>query len=180
MNKNSVWNYLYPDYEYDLIVLGVILGCTIAYLIISNCTANPSNNMEALTNEEIETIINENMVPVSNENTDNFITDSDFDTEVESDNSSWFNSDSDSDSDSVSEAANILVDRNIFFMPDVDLDVCSIEELKFFEFCSLYAREIEEHHITAEDIMEFLSWFPQEFLFTNWINDYFLAVILII
>jgi len=42
-------------------------------------------------------------------------------------------------------------------MPNVDLDVCPIEELKFFEFSSLYAREIMEHSISDEEIMEFIS-----------------------
>lgn len=175
MNKNLFLQYLNPDFDYEILILLIlILGGTAAYLIISNCTANPTNNTEALTNEEIETIINESMVTVSNANTDDIITDSDFDTEVESDNSSGF------DSDSSSEDEDVLDVRDLFFMPNVDLTVCSIEELKFFEFCSLYAREIEEHHITDEDIMDFLSWFPQEYLFTNWINAVFLSVILII
>jgi ribosomal protein S13 len=89
MNTNLLLNNLNYNYDYkNLIVLGLTLGCTISYLIITNCTANSSKNMEALTNEEIETIINEITVPVSNANIDAFITDSDFDTEVESDNTS--------------------------------------------------------------------------------------------
>jgi hypothetical protein len=42
-------------------------------------------------------------------------------------------------------------------MPNVDFDVCPIEELKFFEFSSLYQREIIEHFISDEEIMEFIS-----------------------
>jgi hypothetical protein len=42
-------------------------------------------------------------------------------------------------------------------MPDVDFNICPIEELKFFEFTSLYSREIIEHEISDAEIMEFLS-----------------------
>jgi hypothetical protein len=42
-------------------------------------------------------------------------------------------------------------------MPFVDFNVCSIQELKLFEFTSLYARELIEHSISEEEIMEFLS-----------------------
>jgi hypothetical protein len=155
MNKNL--NNLFLDNDYGiLIVLGLILGCSISYLIISNYTAIPSKNIEALTIEEIETIINENMEPISNANTDNFITDSESDTtELESEYQSTF--DSDSDSDSTSDNESILNDPNLFFMPNVDFDVCPIEELKFFEFSSLYAKEIAEHSISDEEIMEFIS-----------------------
>jgi hypothetical protein len=150
MNKDLLLNNLFPDYDYSiLIVLGLILGCSISYLILSNNT-NQLQNIEALTNEEIETIINENMVPISNANIEDF-TDSEFDTEVESDNQSTFDSDSTSDNES------ILNDPDLFFMPNVDFDVCPIEELKHFEFSSLYAKEIAEHSISDEDIMEFLS-----------------------
>jgi hypothetical protein len=109
--------------------------------------------MEAITNEEIDTIINENMVAVTNGNVEDFITDSDSETEVEFDTQSTF----DSDSDITSDTESILNDPDLFFMPNVDFDVCPIEELKFFEFNSLYAREIVEHAITDADIMEFIS-----------------------
>jgi len=65
-------------------------------------------------------------------------------------------------------------------MPNVDFNVCPIEELKFFEFNSLYAREIMEHSISDEEIMEFLSWYTEEELATNWINDEFLTIISIL
>jgi hypothetical protein len=46
-----------------------------------------------------------------------------------------------------------------------------------FEFTSLYSTEIQEHDISEEEIMEFLSWFTREELATNWINDVFLFII---
>jgi hypothetical protein len=159
------------DISYVLIGAGVILGCTLCYLIISKYANIPTKNMEAITNEEIDTIINENMVAVTNGNVEDFITDSDSETEVEFDSQSTF------DSDSTSDTESILNDPDLFFMPNVDFDVCPIEELKFFEFNSLYAREIVEHSITDADIMEFLSWFSKEDLATNWINDVFIYII---
>jgi hypothetical protein len=34
-----------------------------------------------------------------------------------------------------------------------------------------------EHSISNNDVMEFISWFSNEELATNWINDVFLYVI---
>jgi hypothetical protein len=86
MTNNFLLNNLNLDYDYQiLILLCLILGCSITYLLISKYTSIPSKNIEALTNEEIETIINEITVPVSNANIDNFITDSESDTEDNSD-----------------------------------------------------------------------------------------------
>jgi hypothetical protein len=176
MTNNFLLNNLNLDYDYQiLILLCLILGCSITYLLISKYTSIPSKNIEALTNEEIETIINEITVPVSNANIDNFITDSESDTEDNSDIQSWFNSDSDSDTDSAAES--ILNDPALFFMPNVDFDVCPIEELKFFEWKSIYAREIYEHSISDEEIMEFISFYSEEELTSNWINGVFVYLI---
>lgn len=139
------------DFYFILIGSGLILGCTLYYLIRSNNTTIPSKNIEAFTNEEIETILIENMEPISNANIDNFITDSDLETDIGSDYHSTF------DSDSTSDIESILNDPDLFFMPNVDFDVCPIEELKFFEFSSLYQKEIVEHSISDEEIMEFIS-----------------------
>jgi hypothetical protein len=138
---------------YFCIGSGFILSCTLYYLIRSNYIAIPTKNMEALTHEEIEAIMDENAVTVINSENIDAITDSDSDTDtyITSDYQSTFGS------DSTSETENILNDPDLFFMPNVDLDVCPIEELKFFEFNSLYAREIIEHSISDEEIMEFIS-----------------------
>ena len=157
------------DFYYILIGSGLILGCTLYYLIKSNYTAIPTKNMEPLTYEEIETIINENMEPFTDGDVEDFITDSDFESDVVSE--MHF------DSDSTSDIESVLNDPDIFFMPNVDFDVFPIEELKFFEFSSLYSREIIEHDISDEDIMEFISWFSKEDLATNWINDVFVTII---
>lgn len=158
--------------EYGIfIACGLVLGCTLYYIIRSNYTAIPTKNLEPLTHEEIETIITENMEPISNANIDQFITDSDFETDIATDSQSTFGSDSTSDME------NILDDPNMFFMPNVDFDVCPIEELKFFELSSLYHREIIEHSITDEELMDFITFFSKEDLCTNWINDVFLYVL---
>jgi hypothetical protein len=186
MNNNILNDYNLTDCGY-IIACGIILGFSLYYLIRSNNTAIPTtntaiptnntaiptNNMQPLTYEEIETIINEEGLfqPISDANIDDFITDSDFDTDIGSDSQGTF------DSISTSDIESILEDQDLFFMPNVDFDVCPIEELKFFELSSLYQREILEHEITDEDIVEFLSWFSKEDLATNWINDVFLFII---
>jgi len=148
---------------------GLILGCTLYYLTKSNNTTIP--NQEAFTYEEMEAVVNENVLNIiSSENID-AITDSDSDTDLATEYQSTFNSDSTSDTES------ILNDPDLFFMPNVDFDVCPIEELKFFEFSSLYQKEIIEHSISDEEIMEFISWFSKEDLATNWINDLFVYAI---
>ncbi len=98
------------------------------------------------------------------------IIESESETDVESDYQSTF----ETESDRTSDFESIINDEDIFFMPNVDFDVCPIDELKFFEFNSLYAREIAEHAISDDEIMEFISWFSDEDLATNWINDVFL------
>nr|YP_009487285.1 hypothetical protein [Russula lepida]AWB36187.1 hypothetical protein [Russula lepida] len=172
------------------ISLGIILGCTLYYIIRSNYTANSTNNAEAVTNENVEAVTNENVEAVTNENIEALINENieawmahaDIDAIIESESSSEsdYQSAFESDSDSTSDFESIINDEDIFFMPNVDFDVCPIEELKLFEFNSLYAREIADHAITDEEIMEFLSWFSKEELATNWINDVFLFVISIV
>jgi hypothetical protein len=130
---------------------GLILSCSIYYLIKNNYIAIPSNNVEVFRQEEIDAIINENPVTVINSDNIDVLTDSDLETEISYYYQRSFHS------DNTSDFSNILNDHDLFFMPNVDFDVCPIEELKFFEFNSLYAREIIEHSISDEEIMEFLS-----------------------
>ena len=150
MNTNLLFDNNLTYYTV-LIASGIILGCCLCYLFNSNQTAILNPNIEAFTNEEIEAIVNENAVTITNSENIEAIIDSESDTDVESDYQMYF------DSDSTSDTESILNDPDIFFMPNVDFDVCPIEELKFFEFSSLYSREIIEHSITDEDIMEFIS-----------------------
>lgn len=155
-----------------LISSGFILGCSIYYLIKSNYTAIPSQNIETITNEDIEGIINENVVTiVTNENIEAII-DSDSDTDYTSDYQSTF----DSDSDSSSEID--IRDLDLFFMPNVDLNVCSIQELKVFEWTSIFAKELEENFVTEEELMDAVWIIPEHLLFTNEINDLILQAIL--
>lgn len=165
-SKKILMEKLFFENSLDLqriwIVTGVLLTMSIYYLIIGDTHQQP--NREPFRPEEIEAIMNENAVNVVNANIDAF-TDSEFETETASAIDTPFVSDSESDTNSDPES--ILDDPEIFFMPNVDFDVCPIEELKHFEFCSLYAKEIAEKSIEDEEIMEFLSLFTKEELATN-------------
>nr|YP_009715280.1 hypothetical protein [Russula subnigricans]QGK88086.1 hypothetical protein [Russula subnigricans] len=176
MNNNLLFDNELTYYSILIIGSGLILVCTLYYLNKSLNTAIPTQNIEALTHGEIEAIIQENAVTVGKMNSEDMdaIVDSETDTDVEFDYQDTF------DNISRSDIEEILNDPDLFFMPNVDFDVCPIEELKFFEFTSLYAREIAEHSISDEEIMEFISWFSKEDLATNWINETFLAVITIV
>nr|YP_009504193.1 hypothetical protein [Lactarius hatsudake]AWX52890.1 hypothetical protein [Lactarius hatsudake] len=170
-----------------LIGCGLILGCSVYYLIRSNYIANLPTNTEALTNQEIEAIINENAITVTNnENIDAIIDDdSDFSTDVDS------QSVSNLDWASLSDFDEILADQELWFlpwfdgllnpgefiMPDVDFNICPIEELKLYELSSLFSREMAEHSVSEEDLRELISMFTVEDLATNWINDAILCLI---
>ena len=168
MIKNLLSNNNLFDYGI-LIGCGLILGCSVYYLIRSNNIANLPNN--------------ENMVP--NSNIEDFLTDSDYENISDYDKISDYDSASTADFDEILNDQDLLVSppfeskfRNVeFIMPDVDFNVCPIEELKFFEFCSLYAKEMAEHSVTEEELMELICLFPEKDLATNWINDLLLAVI---
>jgi hypothetical protein len=177
-------------FDYNILIgCGFILGCSLLYLIRSNYTAILYKNKEALTNQEIEAIINENAVTITNNENIDAIIDSDSDSDTDVDYQSTF--DSESSSDSSSDFENILNDPDLYFlpyveslfssekfiMPDVDFNVCPIEELKLYEFCSLFSREMAEHSVTEEELMELISIFSKEQLATNWINDLILAII---
>jgi hypothetical protein len=153
---------------------GLILGCSVYYLITSNYTAIPSKNIEALTNEDIEAIVNENAVTIiKNENMD-AITDSDSDTDVESDHQTIFGEESDSDE---SESDVDIADLDLFYMPNVDLEVCSIQELKIFEISSIFYKEIAEHNVTDEELTDLIYYLPEADLFTNKVNKFILHII---
>jgi Glu-tRNA(Gln) amidotransferase subunit E-like FAD-binding protein len=62
-------------------------------------------------------------------------------------------------------------------MPNVDLDVCSIYELKHFEISSLYSDEISYYGITEEELIEMIGIFDIDQLLTNDINDSILLII---
>nr|YP_009487181.1 hypothetical protein [Russula compacta]AWB36083.1 hypothetical protein [Russula compacta] len=171
-------------FDYGIYIgCGLILSYSVYYLIRSNYIANLPNNRKVLTNQEIETINNENMV--SNSNIEDFITDSDFDTESDYENISAY------DSASSADFYEIINDPDFFFMPsfvskfkhvefimpDVDFNICPIEELKLFEFCSLYSTEMAEHSVTQEEMMELICLFSEKDLATNWINDLLLTII---
>lgn len=161
---NSLNNY------WILIGSGLILTFSIYYFFLSNNT-NLLQNIEAITNEEIEAIFNDNAVNVINANIDDF-TDSDLDTEIASDNDSTFGSESEWDFEEID-----LKELDLFFMPNVDLDVCSIYELKHFEISSLYSDEISYYGITEEELIEMIGIFDIDQLLTNDINDSILLII---
>lgn len=165
----------------------LILSCSWYYCIRSNNMAIPTTNMEPFTNEEIEAIINENAVTVMNNDNTNAITDSDSDTEsdITSDYARSIDSDATYDTEGILNDPDLLFRPSFeskfrdveFIMPDVDLDICPIEELKLFEFCSLYSKEMADHLISEADMMDIICLFPARDLATNWINDLLLAII---
>nr|UEP17235.1 hypothetical protein [Lactarius zonarius] len=166
MNFNLLSNNNLFDYGI-LIGCGLILGCSVFYLIRSNYTANLPTNTEALTKQEIEAIVNENAVTIINNENIDAIIDSDSDTDVESQSTS--------DYDSILDVN--TTDLDLFFMPDVDFDVCSIHELKLFEISSIFHKEIAEKSITEEELIDLIHSFTDADLATNSINELILLII---
>jgi hypothetical protein len=152
----------FSDYEI-LMACGLILACSLFYLIRSNYIAIPSKNMEPLTNEEIEAVFNENAVTIASNESMYAMIDSDSDTDIASDYQSI------SDNESILDVD--TRDLDLFFMPNVDFDVCSIQELKIFEINSLYYRELAEKLVTQEELTQLIYYVPDYALATNWIND---------
>ena len=180
MNQSFLFENNYYNYGI-LICTGIFLGSCYYFWIRTNTTAIPPQNnpnpntpnMEAFTNEEIEAIINENATTVANNDNIDFITDSDSESDF------YYDNEIDSDTQSLLDTSDLLNEQEIFFL-NVDFNVCPIEELKFFEFKSFFAREIVEHSISDAEIMEFISWYSEAELCTNWINDQFLSIISIL
>jgi hypothetical protein len=85
---NNTNNNLFMDNELTLYTIligsGLILGCTLYYLISSHYTSIPSKNIEAITNENREVISDEEIEAIINEE-NSTITDSDTETDIESD-----------------------------------------------------------------------------------------------
>jgi hypothetical protein len=96
-----------------LIGCGLILSCSLFYLIRSNNTA-----------------INENRVPISNANIEDVLTDNDSDTE--SDYISSYDTESTLDVD--------INELDLIFHAKCRFYICSIQELKNFEISSIYYR----------------------------------------
>lgn len=171
---------------YGLIIsCGLLLSCSIYYLIKSNYNAIPTNQIEAWTEveieawteEEIEAVINENVVTtINSDNIDainDYASEFDSDTDIASDYQSTFDSDSDSDTESILDIA----DLDLFFMPNVDFDVCSIYELKYFEISSIFYKEIAEKAVTVEELTQLIWFFTEKQLLTNGINDLILKIL---
>jgi hypothetical protein len=157
-----------------LTVCGLILGYSVYYLIKRKYTANLPTNTEALTNQEIE-----NAKYLEDSDTETETTETDYE------GLSNYDSASSSDFDEIVNDPDILRIPHFtskylndeFIMPDLDLNICSLEELKLFEFCRLFSKEMAEKSVTEEQMIELISMFSKEELATNWINDLFLAII---
>ena len=171
MNSNLLFDNTLTYYGL-LIGCGVILGCSFSlyHLIRSNYTAIPSKNIEYLTNEEIEAIVNENIVAIIDSDSDSD-SDSDYNTDVDFDYQSTSDTESTLDDD--------IADLDLFYMPNVDFAVCSIQELKYFEISSIYATQIAANNVTDEELMELICYLTEEELTTNKINDFILHIITI-
>lgn len=175
---NLIFKILFDNLDNEYVILigcGLILGYSVSYWIKNHYITIP--NREALTNEELQAILNEHAGTVgNNDNIDALITDSDFET----DSSSDYHSTSDNESILSTSDDESILDLNeldLFFMPNVDLDVCSIQELKFFEIKSLYPNELAEKQVTDEELMDLICYFPEERLTTNRINRTILRII---
>lgn len=188
------------SFDYSIIISGgIILSCTLFYIIRSKYTAIPSKNTNALTNQETEAIVNKNAVTtpeteaivnenavtkIDNKNIDAIIdNDSDTDTDTDVDTQSTSDNESLLDSATSSDFENMLEDAEVFFtpesilehlhntekfiMPDVDFNVCPIEELKLFELCSIFSKELAEHDVSVEELIELISLFSKADLATN-------------
>lgn len=157
-----------------IICSGIFISGSLLYFVRTNYFAIPTQNVEELRQEDTDAIMNANAEnEINNENIY-----AEYDSDTDTDISSYYQDSIHSENSTDFE--NILEDHDLFFMPNVDFNVCPIEELKLFEFKSLYARELIDHSISDDEIMEFLSWYSQEDLATNWINDRFLATISIL
>jgi hypothetical protein len=148
------------NFYYILIASGIILSCSLYYLLKKNNTENLNRNTETINNEDMTTISNEIL---------DAITDSDFESDMASDYQTPFDSQSTIEIDPT--------ELDLFFMPNVDIDQFSIHELKHFEICSLYSEEMEAYHITDEELENIIGIFSVEDLCTNDINDSILLII---
>jgi hypothetical protein len=162
-----------------LITSGIILGCTLYYLFKSNYTANLPLNTESFTNQEIDTIVKENESTRKNlhevVDNDSYYSRDD-DSQITSDYEDHFERAGRADFDEIISNPDLYfipgnfrmpIGPDEFVMPDVDFDVCSIEELKVFEISSLYSKEITEKSLTEEDLMEIVCLFKKTELATN-------------
>ena len=158
------YNFLFDNnlnFYYILLGSGIILSCSLYYLIKKNNTENLNINTETKNNEDITVISNE---------IKDAITDSDSESDAISDSQS-----------SIDSQSNIEIDTtelDLFFMPNVDTNVVSIHELKHFEISSLYRKEIEASYITDKELEDIISIFSVEDLCTNDINESILMIII--
>src|SRR6266481_1459704 len=108
-------------------------------------------------------LIKSNNTPIPSKDIEAII-DSESDTDTASDYQSTTDTESTLDID--------IGELDLYFMPNVDFDVCSIQELKHFELSSIFAQELIEHDINSDELMELICMFTKEQLMTNSINDF--------
>jgi hypothetical protein len=166
MHTNLIINNYLSDYGL-LIACGLIIGFSSYYFLKSNFKAISSKNMEALRAE--------NMEAISQAKIDPNLTDSDLNTDSETDHDTVWDSDSSSDTDTDTE--NAAEQLEIYYLPFVDLDVCSIQELKLFELHSLYSEQIAAKNLTDEDLMEIITFFTDAELCSIYVNQWIIVAI---
>lgn len=164
--------------DYGLLIGSIlILGCSAYYLYKNNYTANVNipNNTEALNNENIQNIQNTHA-----------IIDSDSESSTETLNTSNYN---DWESACSSDFHGIL--DNVWIMPpfesqylskeaplpDLDFNICSLYELKLFEFMSLYPNKIAENSLSEEELLEIIKLLNETDLKALWANDAIIGII---
>jgi hypothetical protein len=157
-----------------LIGCGIFVGCSLYYLIRSNNTITNENKVQ-IPNTNIEDVLinnnseteNENRLQISNANIEDVLIDSDSDTETDYDGISDYESFSASDLDEILNEPDFFIFRAPyvenrfrgvdFTLPDLDFNICPIEELKLYEICSLYSKEMVEHGVSEAEMMELIS-----------------------
>ena len=190
MNYNNLIDNNLTNYG---IVCGIAFGIYLSYSfynwIRNNSNDNTPINIEALTTEDInegltkkegdEGFTNEEIDAIISDNADrvSVITDENIDAIIDTDSESDIASEYDIYFDDESVADIDIAELDLFFMPNVDFDVCPIQELKYYELTALYPNELAEKSITEEELMELLYYIPEEKLATNWINELILFII---
>ena len=123
----------------------------------------------------MEALIAVNMEAISQAKINPSLTDSNLNTDSETDHDPVFDSDSSFDTDTDTE--NVAEKLEIYYLPFVDLDVCSIQELKLFELHSLYSEQIAAKNLTDEDLMEIITFFTDAELCSIYVNQWIIVAI---
>lgn len=193
LNFNLIIDNNLTDYGFS-ITWSLILGWSIFFFSTRNTITDnefiAGNNVQTIINNEViagnnvqTTIDNENLagdnVPTIIDN-ENIASDS-VPTIINNENIASGSVptiiNNDPETNVMDDLFNKTKDVDPFIMPDVDLNVCSIQELKHYEISSIFQKELAEKCINDQQLTEIISNFTQEQLLTNAVNDAILVLI---